>query len=401
MSYRHPLLSLGLSLAAACTSADAPADARWQGSVDTLPSGTVVVHNPAAGIWDSAQAWHIREDLRIGSAMDEGPEMFGAVTSVAVDASGRIYVLDGQAQEIRVFDRDGAYVRTIGRKGGGPGEFKSAVAVLMRPGGTDFWVVDYGNARYTRFDTAGRQLETMRRPFAYTSYPWRGALDTAGHVMEQNIVYATPERPEHDVLVRFDEAGVPADTIDLPMFEPEVFVVNNAAGLPMMSMTVPFTPRQVRLFDPRGYVWSAINDRYRIAQRAFAGDTVRIVEREVQAREVTDAEADEAEASLKEGADPRLRIDRSRFGTTHPLFWTVLLDDSHHLWVRSDAAEPERRGDFDVFDSAGRYLGRVGSDVALHGSVVPQVIGDRIYGVVRDSLDIPYVVRARIEGRAR
>ncbi|HEU4631729.1 MAG TPA: 6-bladed beta-propeller [Gemmatimonadaceae bacterium] len=388
------------ALLAACTSADAPADARWQGSIDTLASGTVVVHNPAAGIWDSARAWHVREDLRIGSVMDEGPAMFGDVRSVAVDAAGRIYVLDGQAQEIRVFGPDGAYVRTIGRKGGGPGELADAVAVLMRPGRADFWVVDYGNARYMRFDTAGRVLETVHRPFAYSSYPWRGALDTAGHVMEQNIVHATQERPQREVLVRLDGAGAPVDTVDLPTFEPEQLVINNAAGRPMMSRTIPFTPQQVRLIDPRGYVWSAITDRYRIAQQSFAGDTVRIVERDVQPREVTDAEADEMAARINEGADPRLRIDRSRFGTTQRLIWTMLLDDSHHLWVRSDAADSARRGDFDVFDPRGRYLGRADSDVPLFDWIRPQVIGDRLYGVVRDSLDVPFVVRARIDGRA-
>jgi sugar lactone lactonase YvrE len=368
--------------------------------VDTLTSGTVVVHNPAAGIWDSAQAWRIREELRIGSAMDEGPGMFGAVSSIAVDAGGRIYVLDGQAQEVRVFDRDGAYVRTIGRKGGGPGEFADAVALLMRPGRTEFWVVDYGNARYARFDTAGRQLATMRRPFSFRSYPWRGALDSAGHVMEQNIVHATREQRARDVLVRFDDAGAPTDTVDLPMFEPERFVVNNSAGLPMMSMTVPFTPGQVRLIDPRGYVWSAITDRYHLVQRAFAGDTVRVIERDVRPREVTDAEADEVEASIRERMDPRMRIDRSRFGTTHPLLGAMFLDDAHHLWVWPDVPTPEQRGALDVFDPQGRYLGRVNSDVVLGGTMVPpQVIGNLVYGVVKDSLDIPYVVRARIEGR--
>jgi 6-bladed beta-propeller len=37
--------------------------------------------------------------------------------------------LERQEEQIRVFDSTGAYVRTIGREGAGPGEFKQAVGL--------------------------------------------------------------------------------------------------------------------------------------------------------------------------------------------------------------------------------------------------------------------------------
>ena len=69
-------------------------------AVGPLPSGALAVRNPEQGVWDSAATWRIREELRIGSADADGPEMFGDVADVAVDSTGRLWVLDSQAQEV-------------------------------------------------------------------------------------------------------------------------------------------------------------------------------------------------------------------------------------------------------------------------------------------------------------
>ncbi|MEX0690926.1 MAG: hypothetical protein WD043_03695, partial [Gemmatimonadales bacterium] len=57
-----PLLSL-LHLAG-CGGRDP--SAAWAGSVDTLPSGMVVVTNPAEGVWDETTAWRVTPVVRIG-----------------------------------------------------------------------------------------------------------------------------------------------------------------------------------------------------------------------------------------------------------------------------------------------------------------------------------------------
>lgn len=41
-------------------------------------------------------------------------EVFGDVRSIEVGLDGRIYVLDGQAVELRAFDADGAFDRIVG-----------------------------------------------------------------------------------------------------------------------------------------------------------------------------------------------------------------------------------------------------------------------------------------------
>lgn len=69
--------------------------------------------------------WHLSSasDLVIGS--ENAPETtFGRIGSLATLATGEIAVQDAQATVIRVFGPDGAYRRTIARRGEGPGEFQ-------------------------------------------------------------------------------------------------------------------------------------------------------------------------------------------------------------------------------------------------------------------------------------
>ena len=98
-----PILALAGSTASC---GDAPA--AWAGTVDTPATGQVVVRNPRAPLWPDGHEWRLAEELRVGTVAGEGPELFGRITSLAVDPAGQIYVLEGQAQEIRVFGPDGA-----------------------------------------------------------------------------------------------------------------------------------------------------------------------------------------------------------------------------------------------------------------------------------------------------
>lgn len=52
-----------------------------------------------------------------------------------------------------------------------------------------------------------------------------------------------------------------------------------------------------------------------------------------------------------------------------------------------------------MFDPEGRYLGQVRSRAELTAFYPFLVRGDRLYVVETDEMEVPYVVRYRIEGR--
>jgi sugar lactone lactonase YvrE len=366
----------------------------WRGSIDTLPNGTVVVRNEGPGLWDSDAAWRVVEDLRIGSADGEGPASFSRIADITADSHGRVYVLEGETQDIRVFDSTGHFIRAVGRRGHGPGEFDQAIGMRWDPRGR-LWIVDQGNVRYTVVDTAGRVVVARRRPVSgWFTWRWDGGLDSVGRVYEW---YRVPGEMEGGALLRYDTTFTTTDTFPLAAYQGEVFKLEDKSRRVWGS--VPYTPNLSWIFDPRGYVWFGISAPYRIFQRRLRGDTVRIIERAYAPMPVTAADRDSAILRLEWFTKQGGHIDASRIPKVKPAFDRFFLDDAGNLWVDPVTARQEDDRVFDVFDPGGRYLGRARSDFSIVGT--PVFRGDRLYAATRDENDIPYVVRARIERGAR
>ncbi len=105
-------------------------------------------------------------DLVIGK--DNGPEEYilFTPTDILTDANNRILVPDGRRRSILVYDSGGNYLRSIGRKGEGPGEFISFPRLhLWRNGVLDAMV---NNGRWQRWSIMG-ELEFDRRPLDISS----------------------------------------------------------------------------------------------------------------------------------------------------------------------------------------------------------------------------------------
>ncbi|MFQ5487379.1 MAG: 6-bladed beta-propeller [Gammaproteobacteria bacterium] len=75
--------------------------------------------------------------------------------------SGRVFVADSQAHDIKVFDRQGNFLETWGRRGEGQGEF-NAPTYLTFAGGR-LYVTDTLNSRIQVFDGAGRFIRSVGR----------------------------------------------------------------------------------------------------------------------------------------------------------------------------------------------------------------------------------------------
>jgi len=85
---------------------------------------------------------------------------------------------------VEVFDRDGRWIRTVGRAGPGPGEFSYPYDVKIDAEGRVF-VCEFGNSRISVFDAAGRLLEVIGRSggaLGQFANPWSIALDSMGNL---------------------------------------------------------------------------------------------------------------------------------------------------------------------------------------------------------------------------
>ncbi|NIN99886.1 MAG: 6-bladed beta-propeller, partial [Anaerolineae bacterium] len=322
------------------------------------------------------------------------PALFGRIMSVAVDARRRVYILDAHAQEVRVFDRAGQYLRTIGREGGGPGEFKRAMAVVIAPSG-DLWVLDPGNARISAFDTAGAFLSSQRMLGGYFTSNWQGGFDDEG-LFYTYMPDATSETFRF-VLAVFDAALTRGGTFDVPTYRAEVFSLANPDGRSYTQASIPYTPKLVWLFDPRGLIWFSITGEYRVYQRTLVGDTVRIIEHYSTPVPIASEERDSALVALRWFVQQGGKIDATRLPTVKPAIEGLFLDTIGNLWVLPTMPRGEERTVADIFDEEGRYLGRLRLPFRIKWRPAPTVLDDMMYAVIEDDLGVEYVVVAAID----
>lgn len=376
-------------VAASCTQSDS-SRGEWDGQIDTLSTGQVVVQNGERGIWPEEDGGAVVEEFRIGAVDEEGPTAFSDIRSLVVDDLERIWVLDGHSAEIRIFGGNGDHVRTVGRSGSGPGEYSQPVHADAFGGAT--WVMDPGNARVTVLDSTGHPVEEIPVHGGVTILPWPGGFDREGHYYAPIVRF----RPQFRMMLgRFDRSFSPVDTLVVPS-DPvvrEEFTVT--IGGQVHDEPVPFQGGLSWRLSPRGRIWGLMTEQYRLFELDDRGDTLRVVTKAHQPVPVSVEERAQALENLEAFVALGGRIDHSRIPDHKPPVDGFFIDDGDRIWVRR-AAFVGSADTFEVFNATGQYMGVVTVPFALHLYPTPIVRDGRLYGVSRDELGVEYVIVARL-----
>jgi 6-bladed beta-propeller protein len=123
-------------------------------------AGIRIIENSSLALADST-SWIVDRAnvVNIGELDGDDPYVFGRITGVLRQPDGTIVVGDAEAHEVRFFDRNGRFLRSIGRKGSGPGEFIHFSSLVRYPGDT-LMVIDYEDGRSNIFDPVGQYVRS-------------------------------------------------------------------------------------------------------------------------------------------------------------------------------------------------------------------------------------------------
>lgn len=313
-----------------------------------------------------------------------GTEPFEHITSVLAHRDGRVFVADGGAREIHVFDTAGALVRTIGRQGSGPGEFSTLYSIAWV--GDTLAAMDPGNARIGLFANA----ETWVGAWRYQTL--------TGDPREIRMVRSGPGEfyvpvvtgPRGRRWVRFTSVGS-TDTVPEPPPDPRdrlgAVTCFRSDGT-VAGFAVPFAPRTVFTFGPAGSVATAWTGEYRIVLRRVTSRTDKVIVRSHRGAAVTNAAWDSALAPYRRFRErhPDARCDPENPGRpgSKPVVSRVFWDGEGYLAVEALSASQSL---LDTYDSTG-VLMRTLLLPSHDERIEPQVLGRRLYLVGIDTLGI-------------
>ena len=370
----------------------------------TLPNGAVLVRYPGLPAVDSVgpEVAEAHVDLQFGSADGADPNLtFGAIRVQAAN-DGTIYVLDQQAAEVRVFDSDGQYLRTIVRQGEGPGEVGGANGIFLS-GDTLLWINDTRQRTIIGVDPDGNEVRRFTKPVMAVASTWAGVFDDRGRYWrEVSHSDNAPGFPPPMGLTSwtgryyyksYDLSTAAIDSVHLgePRFRIYAY---STPDVPFGFLPLRFEPFEMILVNPAGGFWRAHSMSYRIARTDEGGDTLVVIEVRLPEQPVTDADRSAYVDSIV--ADrPELRREAEEVAAlmpdTKPMLARILVDDEHRLWVQRVTPE-DAPAVYDVFSGDGDYRGSVRLAFAAAGPLV--VRQGHIYTWVEDELEVPYVVRA-------
>lgn len=349
------------------------------GGVPLAAQDTIRVRSTAAPKWGAdvklTQVWAIGQV--------DGPDeiAFGRVDNVTVDTRGRMYVYDSNDGQIRQYSPDGKFVRNIGRKGKGPGEYEWVFGMDIADDSL-LTTLDLNSARVTYFAPDGKVRASFtdtrlttgftgifvvdRRGLAYVGVPRRGAR---GEQMDER---AGSSRPS---ILMMRKDGTAVDSLEMPQRLTSVprtrFYLMTADG-GNNNFQVESHAATLR---SGGFVFGN-SDSYRFMIRPLVGP-VRIVERASTAVAV----GSEERASWRLWVDYFAERDNGRgayeIPATKPFYRDLFTDYDTRIWVSLYAPAQkidlpprpagdkrplllwQQRATYDVFNTQGEYLARV------------------------------------------
>ncbi|MEN6310354.1 MAG: 6-bladed beta-propeller [Acidobacteriota bacterium] len=323
-----------VSLALGVTPVPAADEPQWKGTI-VKEGDVVVVQNPGEPQY-KIPALELKEDFTLGGEAAGGAYVLNRPNAMALDAAGNLYVADPGERNIKIFDKNGKFVKTIGRAGQGPGEFRYPMGVTTIPGSAEIVVIDV--QKIVIFDASGvfsRQIP-LKGSGAGVRVDARGRLFVA-------------------------TSAIPSGDFSLKAYAPdmsrELAVVASSPEDPSRN---PFRPRLLWILDNMGrvvfgdaktYEFKIIDSQGKILKRFGRGfDPVR----------VRQEDKDDLNARTRKvlGEDA---AKSTPYSSHYPAYRAFFTADGGRLFVETWEKTPDGKQDvYDIFDAEGRYLARVG-----------------------------------------
>ena len=319
---------------------------------------------------DGVIALMLEEELSIGEGEGEN-YIFDSPGEIRVGEDGNIYINDWGFTNVRCFDKNGQYLRTIGRKGQGPGEFVAFRFNLSNDG--KIYFMDTVNARISILDVNGNFINNFKVLNLSTGH------FTVYSDEDNNIYFSREFRSEKDrykmTIHRYNTSG--DELLSFGEFLGDRIILYERDGKIRQSRR-SVSPITVWIVTKDGKLYAGYSGKYQISVYEPNGSL-----------------------SFKFGReyDPIPDTDNWLSGTSDflPAFYrNWLLDDDENLWIELLKRKGQEEIVYDVFSPEGIYLNQFHVEHRIYC-----IKNKKVYCVVYSEEGIPLITRNRMIEKAK
>ena len=323
--------------------------------------GIECIHNTEIPLYPGKTVTFVEELSIGGEDQDEAIILFKPLWFV-VDNNENIYISEQQDQVIKVFGSDGKYIKTIGAKGSGPGEFQMMASLAITKNGT-LVVTDQMARRTSFFDSSGEFL---------SSFQWRKLLYNFILVKESSYVFGESAYSGirqfgffYVKEVDFDGKEI-RDYREFTMSEALITRLSNGGT---NYMSIPFSHCSIFTGDKdREWFYHCLNNKYIIEVYDTSGKLFRKIVRPYEPVPFTKQDAEEYRARYENAPFDEVKkaVRDMKMPKVKNVASRMHVDDESNLWVRTNEVEEE--GDskltaYDIYNSDGYYFARIWTPV--------------------------------------
>ena len=323
--------------------------------------GVEYIHNTETPIYPEKTVTFV-EDLSIGGEGEDGNNILFMPLRFDIDDNGNICISEQQDQVIKVFSSDGKYVKTIGAKGSGPGEFQTMTSLAFTKDGK-LVVTDRTTKRTSLFDSSGKFLR---------SFKWH--KDYFNFILIKNSSYILGERA-YSGTIRFGffyVKEIDFDGNEIRSFDefkmPESLIIRREGGTHYTGL--PVAPRSIFTGDKvKDLFYHCLNNKYIIEVYDSSGRLFRKINRPYKPVPFTKKDADEYRARYDYSGGSKA-IKKAVRDMKMPKVKNVVsrmhVDDESNLWIRTNEVKEEEDKTltaYDIFDSDGFYYAKIWTPV--------------------------------------
>jgi hypothetical protein len=328
------------------------------------------VHNPASPLYPKRDV-ALEEEFTFKEKDEAGEVRIYNPGRFTVDVQDNVYIEDRSDMAIKVFDPRGKYLRTIGRKGNGPGEFDNIGYLSVLPDGR-LMVTDYGNRRTSLFSPEGQFLSSFQWK---KSYGGIHLVTGSSYTVEENVY--SEKGDDRELWVKtIDFIG--EEILSFGKFTPRGFKMLRQGSM-AFGITVPWSPSSIFAGDlKRQWLYHCLNDKYVIEVYDQKGKLIRKIDRPYELMTVTDEDINEIKSEYADRPDSPFAklIEQMDIPKVKTVTERMLVDSDGNPWVEtSEEREKQEGGEkgskaeenpvkaYDIFSPDGVYGARLWTDI--------------------------------------